>query len=70
MNKREEVFLYLKKGYKLSSAEAFKKFGATRLSAIIFDLREKYNIGDIWEEDIDRYGNKVRFKKYFYIGRK
>lgn len=68
MSQVNEVLSYLKKGKCLTSYQAFEMFGATRLSAIIFVLRERgYKIGGIWEETVDRYGKKKRFIRYFLI---
>ena len=43
-------------------------YGATRLAAIIFDLRGKYDIDTIMMDDIDRYGNTCKYGKYVYKG--
>lgn len=70
MNKTELVLEHLKKHKAITSWEAIEKFGATRLSAIIYNLRTKYEIDTIMFDDIDRYGNKVTFGKYIYKGEK
>jgi hypothetical protein len=57
-----------KKG--ISSMQAFEMFGATRLSAIIYVLREEYDIEGIPCEGVDRYGNNVRFFRYVFRGEK
>ena len=45
ISQREEVLTHLKKGLPITSWEAIHEFRATRLSAIIFDLRQAgYNI--------------------------
>lgn len=68
-NKTQEVLRHLQFKKSITSWEAIGLYGATRLSAIIFALRAKgYIIVDKWEEDIDRYGNKVRFVRYVYFG--
>lgn len=68
-NKTQEVLRHLQKKKSITSWEAISLYGATRLSAIIFLLRGRgHNIVDKWEEDIDRYGNKVRFVRYVYFG--
>ncbi len=67
MNKTEQVLKYLKEGHSITSWEAIQKFGATRLSSIIFELRKKFDIKDVFYEDIDRYGNLCRYKKYFLV---
>ena len=44
-------------------------FGATRLSAIIFDLKDRgYIIKDNFEECVDRFGNTARYKRYWIVG--
>ena len=49
--------------------EAFEKFGATRLSAIIYTLRnEGYVIQNVERSSANRFGDKVRFVEYKYIG--
>ena len=40
ISQREEVLTHLKKGLPITSWEAIHKFRATRLSAIIYDLRK------------------------------
>jgi hypothetical protein len=65
MNKTQLVLKHLKEGKSITSWEAIEKFGATRLSAIIFELKKKCDIKDIWVEDVDRYGNFCKYKKYF-----
>lgn len=65
-NKTKKVLEYLKEKGNITSWEAIEKFGATRLSAIIYNLRYKYNL-DIRTEEInfiDRFGSKSRCAKY------
>ncbi len=38
---------------KISSYEAFKKYRVTRLSAVIFVLRETHNIESVWMKGKD-----------------
>lgn len=64
-NKTKEVLKHLKKKGSITSWDAIKLYGATRLSAIIFNLRERgYVIDSLWMEDTDRYGNLSRYVKY------
>ena len=69
MNQEDLVLRYMKDHKGITSMEAFKYLGVTRLSAKIFELRKKYIIKDIWLESENRYGQKVRFKKYKYCGK-
>lgn len=67
-NKATEVLKHLKVNGTITSMEAFELYGATRLSAIIFNLRKKgYNI--VTEENVcvDRYGHSCHFAKYHLV---
>lgn len=60
------VLDWLKTGTGITSMEAFKALGVTRLSAIIFELRKKgYYITS--EESIvkNRFGANVRIARYY-----
>lgn len=64
-NKTREVLRYMRENEGITSMDAFKKFGATRLSSLIFSLRKQgYNIETIDMECVDRYGHLVRYAKY------
>lgn len=67
-NKTELVLDYLKKNGSITSWEAIENFGATRLSAIIYNLRKNYVINSIDSIFTDRYGNQSTFTKYVYGG--
>ena len=68
-NKTNEVLKQLQEHKSITSMDAIDKFGATRLSAIIFNLRKRgYIIVNRWEETIDRYGNECRYVRYIYLG--
>ena len=61
----QRVYEYMERYGSISSLEAFRDLGVTRLSAIIFNLRKLYVIDDEWDEVPNRWGDKVRFKRYF-----
>ena len=66
MNKTKAVLQWLKTGAGISSMEAIKQFGATRLSSHIFNLRKAgYDIETVKCEGTDRFGNKVQFARYY-----
>ncbi len=66
MNQKEAVLAYLKTGAHITSQDSFVLFGATRLSAIIFDLRKKgYKIGSIKREGVTRFGKTTHYAEYF-----
>jgi len=68
MAKTKAVLKHLEEFGSITSWEAIKEYGATRLSAIIFNLRHKYNmnIENEWIEFTDRFGSKSRYVKYTY----
>lgn len=66
MTKTQAVLQWLQTGSSISSMEAIQSFGATRLSAIIFNLRKKgYNIDAVTCEGTDKFGNPMRFARYY-----
>lgn len=66
MTLKQEVLRHLKEYKSITSFVAFTEYGATRLSAIIFELRKTHTITDEWIERTNRFGNVVRFKRYIY----
>ena len=67
MTQTSEIKRYLethKRG--ITSMDAFRLFGATRLSAIIFNLRHKrgMNIRNERVNFVDRYGTKSHYDIY------
>ena len=69
MNKTKAVMLHLQQYGNITSWEAIKEYGATRLSSIIYNLRYTYNMNIINEEIdfIDRFGNKSSYAKYILV---
>ena len=64
------ILEYLKKNKSITSMEAFKMFGITRLSARIFELRDLgYIIDTVMVEDVNKYGESCRYAKYVYKGK-
>jgi hypothetical protein len=67
-NQYEAILYHLKTQNNITSWEAVKEYGATRLSSIIFNLRKNgYNIESIPEKTRNRFGNSVTFVKYTLI---
>lgn len=64
-SQRADVLNHLRVFGSITSWEAIKEYGATRLSAIVYDLRKQgWNIGGEMIESKNRYGNPVRYKRY------
>lgn len=60
----DRILDYLKQNRTITTWEAIKEFGCTRLSHYIWVLRKTYNISDTWEHTTNRYGESVKYKKY------
>lgn len=68
ITKQDRVLEYLQTHVGITSLEAINMFGATRLSAIIFNLKKKgYNIITYNVEVVDRYGDQIRVAEYRLI---
>ena len=66
MNHNQLILNHLQKHKTITTLEAFELYGITRLSARIYDLRESgIKIGLIWETGTNRYGNQVKWGKYY-----
>lgn len=68
MNKTKAIMLHLEEKGNITSWEAIQLYGATRLSAIIYNLRHRYGM-EIESEEVaftDRYGSKASYAKYIY----
>ena len=66
MTKTQAVLDWLKTHASISSMEAINNFGATRLGAIIFNLRKRgYNIETVMVDGRDRFGNKMTLARYY-----
>ena len=69
--KTNQVKEHLLERGSITSWEAIQLYRATRLSAIIFNLRKAgYIIESEWQEGIDSNGNQVRYVKYNLITEK
>lgn len=64
ITQKDRVFNYMKEFGSISSLEAFKDLGITRLAAVIFELKKSHNIISELENCENRYGEKVYFSRY------
>ena len=68
-NKTQVVLEHLKNYGTITSLEAIDKYGATRLSDIIYRLRKQgYNIETVDLPFTDRFGTKSHYGKYILVG--
>lgn len=59
------IYNYMLEFGSITTKQAFEDLGCTRLSEYIRRLRQKYQVDDEIETGINRYGEKVIWKKYF-----
>ena len=67
---KPRILVYMKKhNGMITSMDAFRDLGITRLSARIKELRDNgYNISTIMVDGTNRYGDPVRYGLYKLIG--
>lgn len=66
--KAQRVFDYMKDFGSITTLEAYKDLGETRLSARIFELKDKgFCISFEWIEVLNRYKEKCRLKRYCIV---
>ena len=65
MTQIEEVRKYLRNNHSITSVEAYEMFGITRLSDIIFKLRNMgYKIQTVSVKGKNRYGRPCYYARY------
>ena len=65
LSQKDMVLNHLKKFGHITQLEAYENYGAFRLSALIYILRnEGYNIESLWETSKNRFGVSVTYTKY------
>lgn len=65
MKMETRIWQHLENTGSITSWEAIKEFGCTRLSHYIYVLRRRgLNVTDVWEHTKNRYGQPVKYKKY------
>jgi|TARA_R100001086_G_scaffold250031_1_gene192755 hypothetical protein len=69
-NQHEAVLWHLNEYNRITSWEAIKEYGATRLSAIIYNLRnDGYIIDTNMKTSINRFNRKVNYSEYVLIAK-
>ena len=64
----DRILAYLQDKGHITSWQAIREFGITRLSAVIYNLRhDGYNIQSESVSRKNRYGDKVTFAKYVLV---
>ena len=67
MTQCELVVKYINDFGSITTREAFLDLGCTRLPARVSDLKDRgYEFSDKWEFGKNRYGKKVKWKRYWF----
>ena len=67
MTQCELVVKYINDFGSITTREAFLDLGCTRLPARVSDLKDRgYKFNDKWEFGKNRYGKKVKWKRYWF----
>jgi hypothetical protein len=67
---KDRVLQHLKENKSITSWEAIKEYGCTRLADVIFRLKDSYTINTDMVDSTNRFGDKVRYAKYILVGEK
>lgn len=68
-NQQRRILQYCKEFGGITAWQVAKDLGVMQLGTRIFELKEMgFNIADRWIEDVNRYGDKIRYKYYMILG--
>lgn len=62
---RERVLSYMREFGSITTYNAFIDLGCTRLSEYIRQIRLEYEVNDEWVYTVNRYNEKVKYKRYW-----
>jgi hypothetical protein len=62
---RDRVLKYMEDFGYITTFEAFMELGCSRLSEYIRQLRLVMDIEDEWVHTTNRYGERIKYKKYW-----
>jgi hypothetical protein len=69
ITQKEMILRHLQDYGSISSWEAIREYGVTRISAVIFNLKEDgCYFEEEWISTTNRYGNPTSYKKYILKG--
>lgn len=65
-NQRQRIINYIREFGSITSKEAYDDLGITQLATRIKELKEQgYEFKTEWENNKNRYGERVDFKRYY-----
>lgn len=62
---KERIVNYMREFGSITTYNAFIDLGCSRLSEYIRQIRKEYRVNDEWETTVNRYGEKVQYKRYW-----
>lgn len=62
---KERIVNYMREFGSITTFNAFIDLGCSRLSEYIRQIRKEYRVNDEWETTVNRYGEKVKYKRYW-----
>ena len=67
VSQKSMVLDYMEEFGSITSIDAFRDLGITRLSAIVFNLKEEgHDIDKVIETGKNRFGNRTRYARYSF----
>ena len=67
VSQKKMVLDYIREFGSITPLDAFKDLGVTRLSAVVFNLREEgHDIDKSIETGKNRFGNRTRYARYSF----
>lgn len=67
MNQKNMVLDYIREFGSITPLDGFRDLGITRLSAVVFNLREEgHDIEKVIETGKNRFGNRTRYARYSF----
>lgn len=67
-SQEQRIAQFCKEFGSITAWQAMKELGIMRLASRIHEMRERYSIIDEWVDDVNRYGDKIRYKRYVILG--
>lgn len=62
---RDRILAYMENNGSITTLEAFTELSCTRLSEYIRQIRTTHIVEDEWVTSINKYGDKIRYKRFW-----
>lgn len=64
---RERIISYMREFGSITTYNAFIDLGCSRLSEYIRQIKYEYKVGSEWIHTTNRYGEPVKYKRYWLV---